>query len=167
MKLRLREVILIYKAIGDRTRNGYMHFASRLHVFNPKLQLPLLCFPSKPLFILPYSTEAPPLPWNLLWPLWVNLNIHLHAPLRPLGGLSTKRKAIISPSPHPHPHEDFICASLEPTLAHPRCTIEFCWMEFHTLNIWIISFLSLGFVNQLCLPVILSTPLLEYAFSCR
>lgn len=65
------------------------------------------------------------------------------------------------PCPIQCTHRDFICAYLVPKLAHPGCTIKFCWMEFYILNIWIMSFFSLSFVNQLCLSVILSTPLLD------
>lgn len=67
------------------------------------------------------------------------------------------------PSPTQCTHRDFICAYLVPRLAYPGCTIKFCWMEFYILNIWIMSFFSLSFVNQLCLSVT-SAPLFWICF---
>lgn len=65
--------------------------------------------------------------------------------------------------PHSCTHGHFICTDLVHRLAYSRCSIKFCWMEIHILNkIWIISSFSLRFVNQFCLPVILSIPLLDY-----
>lgn len=41
--------------------------------------------------------------------------------------------------PHLWPHDYFICMYLIHRLAYSRCSIKFCWMEIHILNIWLID----------------------------